>query len=221
MGLSDKSKRNAENSLPEEVLEALVNIDKPPSEEMWEAFLEKYQPSGDLVEPSEGAIRACENAGLPDGLLDFIKRHGFGNYGEGILKLIDPEQYAEILYSWIGGRDSSRIPFMMTGFGDLFYFRNLGDGIYDVSLLDIHYRRATVPAYTISEFLTYLLDPEVEEEVLRRSLFDSARKKCGSLAADEIYFFAPGLAIGGLEDIQYVTKGKADVHHQLLIQLAS
>lgn len=70
---------------------------------------------------------------------------------------------------------------MMTGFGDIFYFRDLGDGIYDVSLLDIHYRRATVPAYTIVEFLAYLLDPEVGEKVFGKGLFDKAREKCGPL----------------------------------------
>lgn len=148
-----------------------------------------------------------------------MKRYGLGNYGEGIVKLIDPEHYSEFLYSWIGGRDLSRFPFMMTGFGDIFYFRNLGDGIYDVSLLDIHYRRETVPAYTTSEFLDYLLDPEVEGEVFRRGLFDRAREKCGSLGASEIYFFAPALVLGGSEDIQCVAKGEADVHHDLLVQL--
>lgn len=37
----------------------------------------------------------------------------------------------------------------------------------------------------------------------------------------EVYFFVPGLVIGGLEDIKYIDKGKADVHHQLLLQLGN
>lgn len=52
----------------------LVNNDKPHPEEMWESFVEKYEPSGDLVKSSDRTIQACEDAGLPGELLDFMKR---------------------------------------------------------------------------------------------------------------------------------------------------
>ena len=43
----------------------------------------------------------------------------------------------------------------MTAFGDLFYFRKVED-TYDISLLDIHYRKITVSAYTLEEFMKIL-----------------------------------------------------------------
>ncbi|WP_316669522.1 hypothetical protein [uncultured Propionibacterium sp.] len=60
MGLFGKSGKSAENPLPKEILEVLVNSDNPPPEEMWEAFFEKYEPSADLVKPSARTVRACE-----------------------------------------------------------------------------------------------------------------------------------------------------------------
>ena len=194
---------------------------KKKESDIWDAFVRKYEASPNLVKPSEHILAACKAAGFPDALLDFMKNYGFGNYGNGIVKLIDPEEYMNGLYTWLGGRDFSKIPFMMTGFGDLYYFRNLGDGNYDIAMLDIHYRNITVPAWSIEDFVSYITDEETAANILRRDLFREAAAKCGRLEADEIYYFVPALIIGGAEDIKYINKGKANVHHQVLFQLGS
>ena len=141
---------------------------------------------------------------MDESILWFMENYGFGNYGDGIIKLIDPEDYMDSFYKWLGKEDYSRIPFMMTGFGDLFYFRNLGNGEYDISFLDIHYRNISVAAYTVEEFVEYLIDSEIEEKILRRKLFDESKDKFGVLPLNEIYFFAPALVTGGTEEIKYV-----------------
>lgn len=186
---------------------------------VWESFLEQYKPSEDLVKPSEHIVAVCRHVGVTDEIVDFMEKFGFGNYGNGLLKLIDPEDYFQSLFTWLGKEDYTKIPFMMTAFGDLFYYRILGDGEYDISLLNIHYRRIDVPAWTVSEFVQYLVDPSVQESVLRKELFEKAVSKCGSLGADDIFFFVPALAIGGAEDVEHISKGNAKVHHQVLFQL--
>ena len=108
---------------------------------------------------------------------------------------------------------------MMTAFGDIFYFRNLGEGEYDISFLDIHYRNISVAAYTVHEFIEYLVDSEIEKSILRRTLFDEAKNKLGILKANEIYFFAPALVTGGTQEIKYVNKGDAAVHQSILFDL--
>lgn len=185
---------------------------------VWNKFIEKYKPDKNLIKPSDHIIGACSSAGVNKQILDFIIEYGFGNYGDGIIKLIDPEMYMDSFYRWLGKEDYSRIPFMMTGFGDLFYFRNLGDGEYDISFLDIHYRKIFVVAYTVEEFVEYLVDSEVEEDILRRNLFDEAKKKLGVLPLNEIYYFAPALVTGGAEEIKYVNKGDTSTHQWLLFE---
>ena len=182
-------------------------------------FFEKYKPSEDCVKPKAEILNACKSSGFPDELITFISKYGFGNYGNGIIKIVNPEDYMSGLYTWLGKEDFSKIPFMITGFGDIFYFRNLGDNEYDISLLDIHYRNITVPAYSFEEFLSYITSPETEEKVLRKELFESATQKFGELSAEEIFFFVPALVLGGAENIKYIDKGKADVHHHVLFQM--
>lgn len=183
---------------------------------VWEKFIEKYKPGSDLVEPSKHILDACRSAGVDERILELMEDYGFGNFGDGIIKLINPEDYMDSFYKWLGKEDYSRIPFMMTAFGDIFYFRNLGEGEYDISFLDIHYRNISVAAYTVHEFIEYLVDSEIEEGILRRTLFDEAKNELGILKANEIYFFAPALVTGGAEDIKYIDKGDAAIHQWIL-----
>lgn len=185
------------------------------------SFFKTFEPAQDLTKPSDHIIQALTKAGAPDEMISFLNKYGFGNYGGGIIKIVDPEDYMESLYTWLGGKDFSKLPFMMTGFGDIFYLRLLGKGEYDISLLDVHYRGISVPAYSFKEFMAYLTNPEVMEKILRKELFSKAQEKCGALTADEIYYFTPALVTGGAEDIKYVDKGNAAVHHQVLFQLGT
>lgn len=52
-------------------------------------------------------------------------------------------------------------------------------------------------------------------------LFQKAFAKHGGLSENEIFFFAPALAFGGTESIQYVEKGNAVVHQHLLFEMGA
>ena len=52
-------------------------------------------------------------------------------------------------------------------------------------------------------------------------LFQEAFAKHGGLSENEIFFFAPALAFGGTESIQYVEKGNAVVHQHLLFEMGA
>jgi hypothetical protein len=60
-----------------------------------------------MKKTSEHILQTCGKAGFPKELLDFMSEYGFGNFGDGILKLIDPEDYMNSLYTWLGGEDCS------------------------------------------------------------------------------------------------------------------
>lgn len=196
--------------------------DEPKNMEIFDDFLKMYPPAGDLAKPSKHIIKAAKHVGIPNELIEFWSVYGFGNYGDGIIKVIDPEDYTDSLYTWLGEVDFNRIPIMMTGFGNLFYYRKLDDGVYDISILDIHYRNIDVCTYTFEEFITtFITSEQIQKGILKKELFDEAQKRLGGLSKDEIYFFAPALVLGGGHNINYVEKGTADVHHQLLFQLGN
>ena len=106
--------------------------------------------------------------------------HGFGAYGGGLIKVVDPREYMNSLYSRLGRKDLSRIPIIVTTFGDIFYYRKVESNENDVSLLNIHYRKIEVCGASYQDFFErYILDKGVIKKVLRADLYQQAVKKLG------------------------------------------
>ena len=197
----------------------LFKTKKMDSHGILDKFLENYKPGECLAKPDDELLRFGQNV-LPEEIIALWTNYGFGEYGDGILKVVDPREYMGSLYSWLGKEDFSKIPIIVTAFGDIFYFRNLGDGETDFSILDVHYRKIEVCTYSWEAFFKdYIVDKTVMRNILREKLYEECIENLGRLNYKEIFFFAPALVIGGAEDIKYVKKGKAEVHHQVLLQI--
>lgn len=157
---------------------------------------------------------------LPSEIVYLWENYGFGDYGNGIIKVVDPRDYMNSLYTWLGGQDFNKIPIMVSAFGDIFYYRKLEENENDISLLNIHYRKIDVCTYSYQEFFDkYITDESIKENVLRQNLYNESVNILGNLKHSEIFFFVPALAIGGAEEIKYVKKGDANVHQQVLFEL--
>lgn len=89
-------------------------------------------------------------------------------------------------------------------------------------LLDIHNRRSGSFSTSFSDFFERIIPAEnFAAQFLRVGLFQEAFAKHGGLSENEIFFFAPALAFGGTESIQYVEKGNAVVHQHLLFEMGA
>ena len=184
-------------------------------------FIAEYKPGNDLVKPDKELLDFGRQM-LPPEILYLWETYGFGEYGNGFIKVVDPRDYMHSLYTWLGKQDFSKIPLFVSAFGDIFYYRKLEGEENDISMLDIHYRKVEVCGYSYQEFFEgYILDENVKENVLRRALFNEATAKLGALAVNECFFFVPALVIGGAEDIKHVQKGDANVHQHLLFELGN
>ena len=184
-------------------------------------FIAEYKPGNDLVNPDKELLDFGRQM-LPPEIMYLWETYGFGEYGNGFIKVVDPRDYMHSLYTWLGKQDFSKIPLFVSAFGDIFYYRKLEGEENDISMLDIHYRKVEVCGYSYQEFFDgYILDENVKENVLRRALFNEATAKLGALAVNECFFFVPALVIGGAEDIKHVQKGDANVHQHLLFELGN
>ena len=178
-----------------------------------------FEPDENLIKPTEEELKEFSKV-LPLELLNFWKEYGFGNYGNGIIKVINPLDYMENFYDWLGTQDFSKIPFLLTGFGDVFYYRKLQEDVEDVCLLDIHYRNSIVCSYSLQDFFeSYIVNEEIYNEILRKELFEQAYAAKGKLQETQIYFFVPALVLGGKESVELIDKGDANMHQNLLLQL--
>ena len=183
-------------------------------------FVNKYPPGNDLRKPTAETLEQFQGK-LPTELLGFWQKYGFGNYGGGLLKMIDPTDYVDTLTLWLGEQEDC-FPILMTGFGTLFIYRKLSETADDMCLLDIHCRRSGSFSTSFSDFFERILTAEnFAEQFLRVDLFQEASAKYDGLAENEIFFFAPALAFGGAESIQYIEKGNAVVHQHLLFEMGA
>lgn len=184
-----------------------------------QAFIEKYRPGQDLQKVNQSKI-AEYSTRLPASILELWRDYGFGAYSDGLIRLINPEIYNETLYTWLGKKNDKRIPIAISAFGELFYYRDLGSGEADVSMLKVHDKLIEVCSWSLKDFFNdYLCDYEIIEAVLRHELFQKALQKHGPLKNDEIYSFVPALALGGAAEVEFIKKANARVHLDLLFQM--
>lgn len=189
------------------------------NKELIDNFVKAYAPGTELAKPDEELLNFA-NQMLPPEIVYLWQEYGFGDYGDGLIKVVDPRDYMQSLYSWLGSQDFHKIPVMVSAFGDIFYYRKLDEEENDVCMLNIHYRKTEVCAYSYEGFFQgFITDPAIKENVLRKSLFEQAKAKLGALKHNEAFFFVPALVLGGGEDIKYVSKGDASTHQLVLLQI--
>lgn len=182
-------------------------------------FIEKFKPVVNLQKPDEEILNFGKQM-LPKEIIELWEEYGFGEYGDGLLKVVDPREYMNSLYTWLGQKDFNKIPIIVTAFGDIFYYRKLEDNENDVSLLNIHYRKVEACGYSYQEFFEkYILDEDIIKNVLRADLYKQAVKELGKLDYKDIFFFIPALVLGGREELKYIKKGNGAIHHQVLLQI--
>ena len=179
---------------------------------MIKSFLSCYSPSEELTKASDEFIHKYNNI-VPEEINILWYNYGFGNYGSGIIKLINPDEYKKNLNLFLKTNDESNIPFMITGFGDIFYL----DNKKEIYLYKIHYKKNDFCASNVNEFFkSYIVSGKVMNNELRENLFNKAKEELGELANKDIYNFIPSINFGGKEQIDYIQKSDAVISQNLL-----
>lgn len=131
---------------------------------------------------------------------------GLGSYCNGMLKIINPSDYQDVLNScYAMDYDKSFLPFMCTAFGDVFaYVKNPKLNNYIV-YLNIRYG-------------TYLILPDNLAALLNKIIFNQSflkgwfnlenysvmQEKLGTPDFDECFGYSPLLAMGGSENLENI-----------------
>ena len=161
---------------------------------------------------------------LPEALLELWQNHGFGFYGNGLLQIINPELYQDVLWSWLmkDQPDMTRLPIAISAFGLVFYYRLLSeDGDEDVSFIDPHNSDIGVTAWSLTDFFNdWICDDEIIEQFLEKSALAKAQTQYGKLTDNQMYCYLPALRLGGRASDLTLDKGDAATHLDFLYQLA-
>ncbi|KXT78148.1 T6SS immunity protein Tdi1 domain-containing protein [Streptococcus sp. DD13] len=151
---------------------------------------------------------------VPAELVQIWKEDGLGTFLDGYLKVINPDDYIDLLRdSYFMGHVA--FPMFVTAFGDIIvceekqYLRMVKykDGIFD----------------TIFEkmplFIKFVYDKDFSDDYFDLPLYHEAIEKYGLLDYTQCFGFVPLLALGGFKDVDHMDKVKVLEHIYLMYQL--
>ena len=140
-------------------------------------------------------------------VIEIWEKYGFGSTFNGYLKIINPDDYQELLEeTYIMPFDD--IPVFVTGMGDIITCNSRGS----FSILDYRHQSIKV-LWTDKEIeWNYFLDEDFHEEYLHWNPYFEAIKKYGEPEYDECFGYEPLLSLGGEETIKNLKKMNFEVH---------
>jgi len=176
-------------------------------------FEHEYGPPENCDNPSKGILETYQDL-LPEDLLGQWRDLGMCSYRKGLLWFVDPGQFSGILDDWIQLPGPKPLVFLRSAFAHLYFWH---DGW--VHSLDVQHGSISQVTQRISRMFTLLCDPEIQEKILRLSLFEKALQMLGPPERDECYAFEPALALGGPGTVETIRRVKMREHLAILAQL--
>ena len=170
---------------------------------------------------------------LPDVLLSYWENEGWASWQNGLISLVDPEYYNDILDSWLEGtqfeEEDSYHVFARGAFGILYAFgvhtgRNLTILCYAgkiiVSVREKVKKSQEDLMWDIKSFFgaARIVDFDLVD-IHGNYLFKQAVSLYGVLEREEIFGFEPAIFLGGKIDINNVRKLDAQIHLSILREM--
>lgn len=149
---------------------------------------------------------------VPAEVTELWENYGFGSIHNGYLRIINPEDYQEILKDTYR-RYKEAIPLFTTAMGDILVWE-------DNYLLSLNYRKheVDVVAKKFKFFFWDIFDDYYLCNALNWRPYPDALKQYGSPAFDECFGYAPLLGLGGTEKVENLKKVKLMEHIYLITE---
>lgn len=174
------------------------------------AYTISKKPSPDFI--------ATYHDRIPSQLLEVWENYGFGTFCDGYLKVVNPDDYADLLadtYQLTStAAPTQALVLFATAMSDLLIWE---DGF--LSILDYRHSQTNVISAGLEFFFGDLADGETLPEILRWEPYLAARERLGEPAFDECFGYVPVLALGGPETADHLQKVKLREHLYLISQL--
>ena len=174
-------------------------------------------PNYTIVERPTPDLIATYRPLVPPELIEIWEQYGFGSFCDGYLKVVNPDDYADLLDDTyqLTSTPSPAPPVVLftTAMGDLLIWER---GF----LVRVDYRHGQTE--TISKGLDFFFDDLADGQTLSNQLYwepyPTARERLGEPAFDECFGYVPLLALGGPETVDHLEKVKLREHIALISQ---
>ena len=150
---------------------------------------------------------------VPVELIDIWENQGLGTFLNGYLKVINPDDYSELVRdSYFRGYIS--IPIFVTAFGDIISWEE------KKYVVIIKYKNGSfnIMIKKFTHFLKFIDSNHITKH-FDLPLYHEAIEKYGLLDYDQCFGFVPLLALGGFKDVDHLDKVKMYEHILLITTL--
>ena len=166
----------------------------------------------DFVKVADMPKEVIENykGKVPVELIEIWENQGLGTFLNGYLKVINPDDYSELVRDSYFRGDIA-IPIFVTAFGDMIVCE---EGKY---LRMVKYKDGVF--ITILENIPLFLQFVFADDYFELPLYTEAIEQYGLLDYDQCFGFVPLLALGGFKDVDHLDKVKMYEHILLITAL--
>lgn len=151
---------------------------------------------------------------LPNKLISIWKKYGTGSMMNGFLKVVNPDEYMDILRESFLDYDGV-VPVMVTAFGDIITV----NGEERVDIIYYRYGYYTVIAADWEIFELFAVDSFMNEKMFQNSLYNKAIEQLGKIKYEECLGYVPLLALGGVEKVDNLKKVKIKEHIEVIREM--
>ena len=151
---------------------------------------------------------------VPEELVQIWEEDGLGTFLDGYLKVINPDDYLDLVQETYFRGDIS-IPIFATAFGDIIVCEE------KQYLRMVKYKDGTFATFLedLSLFIKFLPDESFTDDYFDLPLYHEAIERYGSLDYTQCFGFVPLLGLGGFKDVRHLDKVKMYEHILLITQL--
>jgi hypothetical protein len=155
---------------------------------------------------------------IPAEMIEIWEQYGFGVFCDGYLKVVNPDDYADLLAETyqLSSTPSSAPPIVLfaTGMGDLLVWE-----IGYLALIDYRHGETSIVAKNFTLLFRNLADGgETLAEKFAWLPYPAACKQLGEPAYDECFGYVPLIALGGPETVEHLQKVKLREHIALIAE---
>jgi len=153
---------------------------------------------------------------VPPEILEVWQQYGFGSFREGYLKVVNPDDYADLLadtYQLTSGQAAPPVVLFATAMCDLLIWE---DGF--LTRVDYRHGQTEVLGRNLNLFFKNHADDFNPRERLLWDPYPAARARLGEPAFDECFGYVPLLALGGPETVEHLQKVKLREHIALIAE---
>jgi len=203
-------------------------------DEYFDYMLEKIGEPHDIQKVDEAVIERYKDK-LPEQLFKYWREIGWCGFGNGLLWMVNPAEYEDILTYWLGNSDlgdrDDLSVIARSAFGKLYVWASKKGEILSINphtnMMMYDNEKDEKNNYTKEEENKYMryfwshqkknfLDFKDESD---QPLFNRALEKLGPLKSDEMYGFKHHYRLGGKMELENLEISKLEVYQHIASQL--